>query len=487
MNNCNYLLRRLCLFLSIGLMTPIQLFAEDSSSTIQLWTKSPLGAKIVPSPQAIADYLAIQLDSESIEKLWDEKLKSAGARYQMTLPDGSTLQAYTTRVQQLKDGWIWVGGIDGDSDKSTVTLSYINGVLAGEIVRSNGKLYRVRFAGDDTHVIEELSPNKFAPGARPIEVEKFTQVPGRDVNPKVTPGRKPPPKAKRRPKRDLSMRTPNLNLYNRLDSNFIPTSGAARPSRTPGTARSCEDSGDRIDVLVVYTQKARITANGESAMRAKIALAIDETNQSYANSGILQRVNLVDSREVQYTEGPFVTKDLEPLQVKDDGVLDEVHGWRDQAKADIVVLITDNAQSNPCGVAFPMRSVVPQFEEYAFAAVPLSCATGQFNFAHELGHVMGADEDWGQSTNTLPFLYSHGLAVPSPIDPWRTIMAENTVCNTPATPNGCVRLKYWSNPEMNWNGQRMGVSGGSRPADNRRALNNTAKVVANFRRSCESP
>ncbi|MEO6025097.1 MAG: M12 family metallo-peptidase, partial [Burkholderiales bacterium] len=189
---------------------------------------------------------------------------------------------------------------------------------------------------------------------------------------------------------------------------------------------------------------------------------------------------------VQYTEGLFVTNDLAPLRRKGDHVMDIVHQWRDELYADVVVLITENQNSIPCGGAHQMRSPKHSFEAFAFAAIPRSCATGQYNFAHELGHVMGADHDWAQSNSLFPFEYSHGLTMPHPNDPtvppWRTIMAENTACS--GLPNGCVRVQYWSNPDSLWGDQQMGVNEGPRQADNRKTLNNTASIVANFRRSC---
>jgi hypothetical protein len=49
---------------------------------------------------------------------------------------------------------------------------------------------------------------------------------------------------------------------------------------------------------------------------------------------------------------------------------------------------------------------------------------------------------------------------------------------------GCIRLQYWSNPNVQYGGLPMGVpEGQSQAADNRKTLNNTAYTVANFRLS----
>ena len=62
------------------------------------------------------------------------------------------------------------------------------------------------------------------------------------------------------------------------------------------------DSGSRIDVMVVYTADARSDAGGTDAMIAEVYLGLSETNQSYLNSNITQRLSLVHVAEVSYTE-----------------------------------------------------------------------------------------------------------------------------------------------------------------------------------------
>jgi hypothetical protein len=61
-------------------------------------------------------------------------------------------------------------------------------------------------------------------------------------------------------------------------------------------------------------------------------------------------------------------------------------------------------------------------------------------------------------------------------------MAYNTECSDLGF--NCTRLKYWSNPDVLYGGQPMGVPEGQyHAADNRKTLNNTAWTVANFRQS----
>jgi len=54
--------------------------------------------------------------------------------------------------------------------------------------------------------------------------------------------------------------------------------------------------------MVVWTPAARSTAGGTTAMQNLVNLAVVETNQSYVNSNMTQRINLAHSQEVSYTE-----------------------------------------------------------------------------------------------------------------------------------------------------------------------------------------
>jgi hypothetical protein len=94
-----------------------------------------------------------------------------------------------------------------------------------------------------------------------------------------------------------------------------------------------------------------------------------------------------------------------------------------------------------------------------------------------MGHNMGAHHDRANASGSGAYPYSYGYQAPDKA--FRTIMAYN--CSSP----GCPRVNYWSNPDVLYGGQPMGVVyTAPNSADNRRTLNNTALTVANFRASC---
>lgn len=185
--------------------------------------------------------------------------------------------------------------------------------------------------------------------------------------------------------------------------------------------------------------------------------------------------------EVSYTESGNSMTDRDRLQNPSDGFMDNVHTLRNTFAADVVMLIVENLEN--CGRAFIMNPVSNAFEAFGFGVVEQSCATGNFSFGHEFGHIMSARHDWAaDGTNNSPFVFNHGFieATPTaPATPWRTIMS--TTNSPPST-----RVQFWSNPNINFPpGDPMGVATGSQQSNNAQTLNNTALTVANFR--CSSP
>ena len=229
-----------------------------------------------------------------------------------------------------------------------------------------------------------------------------------------------------------------------------------------------------IDVMVVYNDAAE---QGSSDINAEIALAVLETNVSYRNSGINQRIRLVHSEEVNYTQSGNLQTDRDRLQSTNDQILDNVHQLRDQHGADLVSLWVEGGDG--CGIAYIMNPVSVAFAPWGFHVVVRGCATGNFSFGHEFGHIMAARHDRTvDPTNNSPFAFNHGWV--SVANGWRTIMAYNTAC-TDAGVN-CTRIQFWSNPDILRDGVPMGSPiGQPDAADNRTTLNMTAPTVAAFR------
>ncbi len=236
------------------------------------------------------------------------------------------------------------------------------------------------------------------------------------------------------------------------------------------------DTGALIDVMVVYTDDARSAAGGTTNMANLINLAVSETNTGYSLSGIVQRMRLVHTAEVSFNESNFNWETVLNQLTNTDGVIDEVKTWRNTYAADVVVMIVNNAIY--CGIGWLMNPSYT-YDSVGFSLVSRTCATGYYSFAHETGHNMGAHHDRANASGSAMYSYSYGYQAPD--SSFRTIMAYN--CST-----GCTRINRWSNPEISYNGIPTGVIyTASNSADNRRTLNNTASIIANFRQSTTIP
>ena len=338
---------------------------------------------------------------------------TAGGNIRLNLFDDTSFIAVPDRVEVTGPGrFSWTGHLEG-VEPSEVTLAVADRILAGNITMP-GASFHVRYEETRVYSVNQIDTAAFPPEAPPIPVD-------------------------------------------------MP---ASRPAVVG-------DDGSTIDVMVAYTPAARLAAGGTSAMNALIALAVSESNTGYSNSNVTQRIRLVHTVEVAYSEAGFSwTTALDRLTNTADGFMDEVHTLRDTYGADAVVLIVDDTAF--CGQAWLMSTVSNGFKTFAFSLVSRICAAGNYSFAHELGHNMGSHHDRANAAGPAAYPYSYGYQAPD--NAFRTIMAYN--CGGA----GCPRVNYWSNPEKSFGGQPMGIDS-ARPdsADNRRSLNNTAFTVANFR------
>lgn len=232
------------------------------------------------------------------------------------------------------------------------------------------------------------------------------------------------------------------------------------------------DSGAIIDIMVVYTAAALSGEGSLPAMKARVALAVTETNGSYANAGVTTRLRLVHMEKVTYTETGNLSTDLSRLTGTSDGYMDVVHSLRNTYGADMVGLIVENGGAY-CGMATSIMSTAAN----AFQVTARSCATGYYSFGHEFGHLQGARHDPYVDPSTAPYAFGHGYvnAGSSTATRWRTVMSYNNRCTDYGF--SCTRLQYWSNPAKTYGGLTMG-NGASQ---NFAVLNITDTTVANFR------
>ena len=255
-------------------------------------------------------------------------------------------------------------------------------------------------------------------------------------------------------------------------SEFPECSGEIKPqqvetnySQNDQTAALAQvDSGDRIDVLIVYTTAVKNFLGGDAQAQAFAQQAIATTNTVYRNSQIRQRLRLAHAQEMVYTESGTGGTDLSNVRTNA-----EVNALRETHKADLVGLVVNTLDG--CGIGYLMNAVGTGFSPYGYTVTARNCAVGNLSLAHEFGHNMGSAHNPENATGAA-FPYSHGHYVNGV---FRTVMSYTDPCTS-----GCLRAPYFSNPSILFNGQPTGIAN---QRDNARSINNTADTVASFRYS----
>lgn len=425
-----------------------------------------MGPGGAPDPSVIRSRV-VAVDVRKLPDPRDASRAAAEAPITLDLFPGLAIRAAFDRFDANTTNVTWVGHVEGVAG-SSVTLVYGNRLMHGSVVMPEGA-FQIRPARE-----EERSG---------------------DPSPSGEP-----------------------HVISQIDQSALPREAEPLvPALSPEAIESARDvvktdTGDTIDVLVVYTPLAQQAAGGGTGIINLINLGISETNSTYANSDVRQRVRLVGTGLVSYTEVSSFSTNLTDLRV---GAVPGVASLREQLRADLVMMLVHPSRPDACGIAYVMTSVSSAFAPFGYSVTDTSCVSPGLTVAHEWGHNMGAQHDWYVNASRLPFTYAHGYANTRPGHRWRTVMSYDDVCR--AQGFSCTRLLAWANPDARLNpfcaaggfacrsslwflpGDGMGVPAGTRSncavgvltanecdADDHRTLNDTASTVANFRQAAVS-
>ena len=354
----------------------------------------------------------------------------------VALSDNTMLTINRTSVDIRADMCVWRGMVEGTGEPATL-MWWPGGKTAG-MVQHKGKLYSIRHMGGELHAVVEMGEEKMPREHAPMPARLRSNDPSLRDDP----------------------------LINQGDASVLrPVTAGSRPPAQKGQQQQAKEeavSGDVvIDVIVAYTKKA--ASYYADVRRELVELAVEEGNELFRASGISNvKLRLVHAYETDYVEEGAHFDHVWRFADKGDGYMEEIHGLRNKYKADVAILVVDDAKG--CGLATRVHADADE----AFAVVHHECAASTYSLAHEIGHIIGARHELAMDKLMAPFPYGHGYVNGSK---WRDIMSYKDSCG------GCPRIPVWSSPKVMIKGEPAGTP----ELDNARVIAEAAGRVANFR------
>lgn len=200
-----------------------------------------------------------------------------------------------------------------------------------------------------------------------------------------------------------------------------------------------------VDVVVGYGGEARSAQGGYAQIEALIISAVDRMNTAFSNSLINNKqVALLGTIEDPDYDYPGVSsgnmgEELTDLRSTTNGTLDTVSDYGSLLGADLVAFVPRSADGSAGIAQRPGR--------YSITARTYMTST-RLTFAHELGHNLGCDHSWGDSSQSN---YSHyGWRLDFDGDPTTTNDRVRTIMAYDWGWGSGARIPYYANPAVTY-------------------------------------
>ena len=221
-----------------------------------------------------------------------------------------------------------------------------------------------------------------------------------------------------------------------------------------------------INVMVLYTPQAAASAGGTAAILGQINNAELEANTVFQNSRVNARIYVVKVAVINYVESGSVSNDLARLRNPNDSVFKLAHTWQSQSGADLVCLITKT------GIDYEFYGLQGPSPENSYSIIRQPFLTGFNYFPVVLSFNFGCQLERPYADSLAAFPYAYGYSF------WDN--NDGTEYSTVEAFSG-ERLPFFSNPDIQFDGQALGIPAGqANPANNALVLNQTAPLVAAF-------
>lgn len=394
----------------------------------------PAPAQVSPDPPHALRSRRVTLNSRLL-RAGPGSLREPGARWKAGLFGDTELVIRLTQADlKAEDRFVSIGQVEGVPGSQAI-LAVTDGMMVGNFTVPGRGVFQVEYAGNGVHRIIQADPAHRPPCGQELLRQRGILSPALEAaEPAVEEA-------------DAEAAPPA----------WSPVGRAPRP-HGPETSEPVT-----IDLLVLYTSKARAGAGGEAGIQALIDFCTAEANSAFANSRIAARLNVVHHETITYAETGDLFADRTWLANSS-----TVNSLRSAWAADLVLMMVEHDNSGWGGVAYDQGSV---FVRHFVNA-------GMYLVSHELAHLFGAGHDRVTCAEYPPgncgarFSYSYGHRFEAEGKTYITIMSY--------VPG--VWIPHFSNPEVSFLGVPTGVAAGTPDAaDNARTINQTAPSVAAYR------
>ena len=259
----------------------------------------------------------------------------------------------------------------------------------------------------------------------------------------------------------------------RLEIENVPPATSRLRERGPepfrhGARPSKRSEAGPIRILVAYTKHAAAECRD---IETVIEHAVELTNDIAENTRVSTRFELADTYETSYDDTKQGAETvLDAFSGTTDTQMNEVHDLRKQKHADIAILFVAPEGNRYDGLSAQTTASY----DTAFSIVNCRTALDLFVMPHEIGHLLGLNDDDDQpDENVFKEGYGHFNKSAKPANCWRTVMAtpDCTCCRT---------IPFWSNPSAHYPTPVDAATGVAGRSDNAYVIGQTAGAISRF-------
>lgn len=234
---------------------------------------------------------------------------------------------------------------------------------------------------------------------------------------------------------------------------------AAGSETIPGTlsAYGSTDLNASIEIkaIIIYTAGAESWAQSNTGgIDAAITSAMQKATTALSNSNTGVTLTLVNKYKINSTAYDYLDTNasnisnstaLTELELTNDGIMDEIHTYRSNDKADLVTLFRVSGNNDSGGIGYLLTSESGR-PDLAFSVCRMEQVASDYAMIHEMGHNLGCSHHKIQNEEGL-YSYSYGWRGTNTSGKFATIMTYPQIgTETDYYP----RIPYFSDPTITY-------------------------------------